>query len=234
LTDGKGPIKVVILGAGAQGNMALATIKEMPAIEVLGFLDDRTEMLGESVAGKRVVGTRGWFSSDRIEDTRAFVAVGNNETRRSLSTSFRAKGIHLINVIHPSSVVMRGAKLGSGILVLPHAVVATGACISDDAVVNTAATLDHDSHVGPGAYLSPGVHTGGSVLVGENTFVGAGAILGPGVKVGSGSVIGAGSVVLRDIPKNVLAYGTPARVIQDLKRPLDWRRILAGEYADPL
>jgi len=35
--------------------------------------------------------------------------------------------------------------------------------------------------------------------------------------IGSGSFIGAGSVVVKDIPKGVVAYGNPARVI----RPID-------------
>lgn len=35
-----------------------------------------------------------------------------------------------------------------------------------------------------------------------------------GVTIGENSVIGAGSVVTRDIPPNMLAYGSPCRVIR--------------------
>jgi maltose O-acetyltransferase len=37
-----------------------------------------------------------------------------------------------------------------------------------------------------------------------------------GVKIGSNSIIGAGSVVIRDIPDNVVAAGNPARVIRKI------------------
>ncbi|MFR1295413.1 MAG: hypothetical protein ACLSBH_08275 [Coprobacillus cateniformis] len=39
----------------------------------------------------------------------------------------------------------------------------------------------------------------------------------PGVTIGSGSVIGAGSVVNKDIPKNVVAFGNPCRVVKEIE-----------------
>lgn len=47
-------------------------------------------------------------------------------------------------------------------------------------------------------------------------WIGAGAILLPGVTVGDNSVIGAGSVVTKDIPANVVAAGTPCRVLRPI------------------
>jgi maltose O-acetyltransferase len=37
----------------------------------------------------------------------------------------------------------------------------------------------------------------------------------PEIKIGKKTIIGAGSVVTRDIPDNVVAYGNPAKVIRD-------------------
>ena len=54
------------------------------------------------------------------------------------------------------------------------------------------------------------------VHIGDNVWVGAGAIILPGVTIGKNSVIGAGSVVTRDIPENVLAVGTPCRVVREI------------------
>ena len=57
------------------------------------------------------------------------------------------------------------------------------------------------------------------VRIGENCRIGAGAIVLPGVTIGDNTVIGAGSVVTRDIPANVVAVGSPCRVM----RPIDER-----------
>lgn len=37
-----------------------------------------------------------------------------------------------------------------------------------------------------------------------------------GVTIGDNSVIGAGSVVTKDIPANVMAYGNPCRVAREI------------------
>lgn len=50
----------------------------------------------------------------------------------------------------------------------------------------------------------------------RNVWLGAGVIVLPGVTIGENSVIGAGSLVTKDIPKNVLAYGSPCKVIRDI------------------
>ena len=50
--------------------------------------------------------------------------------------------------------------------------------------------------------------------IGEDCWLGAGVIVLPGVTIGRGSVIGAGSVVTKDIPENVVAFGNPCCVVR--------------------
>jgi acetyltransferase-like isoleucine patch superfamily enzyme len=37
------------------------------------------------------------------------------------------------------------------------------------------------------------------------------------IAIGAGSVIGAGSIVTRDIPAGVIAYGNPAKVVREVQ-----------------
>lgn len=53
------------------------------------------------------------------------------------------------------------------------------------------------------------------VIIGDNVWIGGGVIILPGVTIGNNVVIGAGSVVTKDIPDNVIAYGNPCRVIRN-------------------
>lgn len=46
----------------------------------------------------------------------------------------------------------------------------------------------------------------------DNVWIGGGSIICPGVTIGENTVIGAGSVVTRDIPSNVIAFGNPCKV----------------------
>lgn len=61
-----------------------------------------------------------------------------------------------------------------------------------------------------------GVELALPVTIGNNVWIGGKTIIRPGVTIGDNTTIGAGSVVTRDIPPNVLAAGTPCRVIREL------------------
>lgn len=50
------------------------------------------------------------------------------------------------------------------------------------------------------------------VHIGKNVWIGAGVVICPGVTIGDNTVIGAGSIVTKDIPSDVVAYGNPCRV----------------------
>ncbi len=54
------------------------------------------------------------------------------------------------------------------------------------------------------------------VHIGRNCWLGAGVIVLPGVTIGDNTVIGAGSVVTRDIPADVVAVGSPCRVLRSI------------------
>lgn len=54
------------------------------------------------------------------------------------------------------------------------------------------------------------------VHIGKNCWLGAGVLVMPGVTIGDNTVIGAGSVVTKDIPANVVAYGNPCKVIREI------------------
>lgn len=76
------------------------------------------------------------------------------------------------------------------------------------------------------------------VHIEEGVWIGAGAVILPGVTIGRWSVIGAGSVVTKDIPAGVVAYGNPCRVAREISKRdrhyfyknerIDWDEIKEG------
>lgn len=56
------------------------------------------------------------------------------------------------------------------------------------------------------------------VIIGDRVWIGGGVIIMPGVTIGDNVVIGAGSVVTKDIPSNVIAYGNPCRVVRENRK----------------
>lgn len=88
--------------------------------------------------------------------------------------------------------------------------------------------IGDDCQIGPNVQLLTPIHplapiprrdkleAARSIRLGDNVWLGGGVIVCPGVTIGDNTVVGAGSVVTRDLPANVVAVGTPARVVKDL------------------
>lgn len=58
----------------------------------------------------------------------------------------------------------------------------------------------------------------GKVVLKKNCKIGSHSVVMPGVTVGENSIVGALSFVNKDIPDNVVAYGTPVKVIKKIIR----------------
>lgn len=55
-----------------------------------------------------------------------------------------------------------------------------------------------------------------AIHIGNNVWIGGGAFIMPGVTIGDNSVIGANSVVTKDIPENVIAVGSPCKILRNI------------------
>ena len=70
------------------------------------------------------------------------------------------------------------------------------------------------------------------IKIGRNCWLGAGVIVLPGVTIGDNTVVGAGSVVNKDLPANVVAVGTPCRVLREIS-DYDRTYYRKGKTIDP-
>jgi acetyltransferase EpsM len=204
------------------------TLRAEGRYQLLGLLDDDVAKHGTEVLGLPVLGGVEWLFENFEQGIGAIVGIGNNDLRREIGDRLRQEGIAIVNAIHPSAVVMEGAALSTGCLICAGAVIVTGVIVERDVVVNTGATIDHDSILHAGSMIASGVHTAGCVTLGYSAFVGTGSIIGPGVQIGSRTIVGIGSLVLDDLPSDVLAYGSPAKTVRKLENSIDWARILGG------
>ena len=57
----------------------------------------------------------------------------------------------------------------------------------------------------------------GKIILKKNCKIGSHSVIMPGVTVGENAIIGAFSFVNKDIPDNVVAVGTPVKIIKKLK-----------------
>lgn len=98
------------------------------------------------------------------------------------------------------------AKVGRGLKLLHgHSLV-----VNERTIIGEHCILRHSTTIGNDGKSDACPVLGNYVDIGANV-----CIIG-GVNVGDNSTIGAGSVVIKDIPPNVVAVGNPARIVRHL------------------
>ena len=142
------------------------------------------------------------------------ISIGNNNIRKKIAQS---ANVEFGQAFHTSAIISKRADIGKGSVVMHSAIIQSCVVIGEHCIINTGASVDHECIIDDFVHISPHVTLCGNVKVGEGSWIGAGATVIPGITIGSWSVIGAGSVVTKDIPDNVIAYGSPCKVIKDNK-----------------
>jgi len=144
-----------------------------------------------------------------------FIAIGNNNVRKSIYNNLAIRNLLPINAIHATSVIDDTVDLSAhGIMISPNVTINAFAKIGIGAICNTYSIIEHECIIGDFAHIAPGAVLCGNVKVGENSFVGAKSVVRENITIGKNVIIGAGSVVVKDIPDNVKVVGNPARFIK--------------------
>ncbi len=114
--------------------------------------------------------------------------------------------------IWSNSVIDYGCKIGGNVKIHNKVYVGQYTIIEDDVLLSPGVTLGSEMH--PGCPNSRDCMRGPCINKGAK--IGINCTILPRVVIGEHSLIGAGSVVTRDIPAGVVAYGNPAQVMCDV------------------
>ena len=212
--------RIVVVGASGHARVVLDICRRQGIYEVIGLLDSY-KPLGSTCSGHPVIGScrdlRSLISAEGIWG--GIVAIGDNWVRSRIVAEMReaAPDFRFVTAVHPFAQVAEGVVIGPGTAVMAGAVINPGSEVGEFCIVNTRASLDHECVMGDYSSLGPGAVVGGCTRIGAHSVIGIGAIVLQEIRIGSHAVVGAGATVVRHIPDEVVAYGTPARVIRPRK-----------------
>jgi sugar O-acyltransferase (sialic acid O-acetyltransferase NeuD family) len=209
--------RIAIVGSSGHARVVIDIVRRQGEFTIEGLID-RFRGIGEQTLGVPVLGAE--EDLPELAEARSLsgviVAIGDNHVRAQVAEKVArlCPDLPWVSAIHPSAEIGLQATIGAGTVVMPGAVVNACASVGRCCIVNTRACLDHDSTLEDFASLAPGVVTGGNCRIGRYSAIGIGAVLVHGVTVGQHVVIGAASLVTHAIGDNVVAYGSPARVVR--------------------
>lgn len=132
--------------------------------------------------------------------------TGNKANIRELNTIGDNVSIGTLSVIEHHVLIEDNVRIHTQVFIPEYSKLLSGAWIGPNVVFTNAkvplAPDAKDNLIGP--------------TIEKGARIGANSTLLPGVIVGEGSLVGAGSVVTKNIIKNSVAVGNPAKVIREI------------------
>lgn len=120
-------------------------------------------------------------------------------------------------LISPHSFVASTAKIGAGSVVSHQCVIDAYSCLGNFITLNRSCSIGHHTFIDDFTCLNPNTHIAGNCKIGKKVQIGMSSTIIDGITIGENSIIGANSFVNKNVPPNVLVYGSPAKIIKQLE-----------------
>lgn len=207
--------KLIILGAGGFGREVHSWLSDWcennRAWSISGFIDDNPDALNGFDGTPPILSK---ISSYKPEaDEYIVCAIGNPQTKKSITQALLEKNAKFFTFQHPSAIIGKRVSIGTGTVICPNAVITTDVSIGEFVTINAASTVGHDASIGSYSTLSGHCDVTGGAQLGECVFMGSHATVLPKTRVESNACIGAGSVALRKVSAGTTVFGVPAKRI---------------------
>lgn len=206
---------IVIIGAGGFGREVAWLIEDINKIEpqwnILGFVDDNVDIIGAELNGYKVLGNVDWLLNQKLHVVNA---IGDPVTKKSAMNRLLASENKYPILIHPSVIYSDSVNFGEGSIICAGCIITVDIEIGKHVIVNLDCTIGHDAKIGNYSTILPSVNVSGFVNISKCVSVGTGSAIIQGVSIGENTIVGAGSVVIRDLPADCTAVGSPAKPIK--------------------
>jgi sugar O-acyltransferase (sialic acid O-acetyltransferase NeuD family) len=211
---------IIIIGGGNQAQYVIDIVEKEGKYRIAGIIDSVKD-IGEEVYGYKVIGKQDNLKEliERYQIYGYITAIGDNLNRYRVNhyIQYQYQSIKLVNAIHPTVPIGNNVTLGRGIVAMAGAIINPGAKIEDGVFLATGAQVEHDCIISSHASISAGTVLGGHVKLGILSALTLNVTVLDRIVIGDNVVVGAGSLVLKDIPNYVLAYGNPCKIIRERK-----------------
>lgn len=212
------PDKIIVIGCGEQARVTIDAIEEQGKYEIFGLVTNSDNELNTKILGYEVVCKDDlvpMLLKENADIKGYFLGVGigsGSMVRRWELYSRLDPMIEAVNIISPESVVSRYAVLGKGIMLEAYTRISNGVVIGNHCLIQSFTSINHDQVIGENVLVGCNVSMAGREI-GSHTVIADGSSIGFKKSVGEHCLVTDGTVVTKDIPDRVIAYGNPAKTM---------------------
>jgi len=145
-----------------------------------------------------------------------YVCIGNNngEDRSIIAENLIKRKLKPISLIHKKSIVHKSAKIGKMAMIMPGVIINPNSHIKNFCIVNSSAVVEHDCILENGVEIMGSASLAGGCLIKKNATIGTNSTIFPNIIINENSYVGAGSVVRKNVKKNTIVVGNPAKYLK--------------------
>lgn len=207
---------IYIFSAGPAGRDVFQLINDINKVEdiwnIKGYVDSDSKLKGKFFDGLEVFCIEDLNNFD-LSDAYGVCGVLDPLIREKIvKNEILALGLHVPNLIHPSSVLANDFKPSKGLLVFSGVNISFNVKISEYVLISFNCLVGHDGRIGSYSSLLPSSVMDGKCKIGNKVIIGSGALIHPGVSIGSNSTVGIGSVLIDDVEENITIAQLPRTV----------------------
>lgn len=215
-------MRLIIIGAGGQGQViADAMLFDMEVrqhFELIGYLDDKPELWGQSYLGIPVIGTISKWHE--IPHDALILGIGSNKIRSNIFNDLSCKGANFETVCHPKALIGHDVRIGKGSYVGAYVILAAGTVVGSNSIIHGNSVIGHHNIIGDHVHVAPGVNTAGNVRIGDGAMIGISATVMPQRSVGKWATVGSAALVNKDVPSCATVVGVPYKILKIEKENL--------------
>lgn len=204
--------ELVIIGAGGHG-IEIAWLANRCNRKIRGFLDNTPEKQNTKVMGVDVLGVID--SAQQYLDCEFVIAIGNPRARKKIIDQFfSGNQFTFATLIDPQAIIGDNVSILEGSMICAGAVLTVNVTIGQHCIVNINSTLSHGTYINNFVTIAPNVSISGDVTIHKYVEIGANAVLREKLVINEGAMIGMGAVLTKNVEKNYIMVGNPAKLLK--------------------